>query len=58
MILCVSKFNYNMLFNILRKMWWNLADIIFISPISVLPSNYFVVAFLSYRFLLLYDDEF
>lgn len=30
----------------------------FHSAISVLPSNYFIVAFLSYRFLLLYDDEF
>lgn len=58
MILCVRKFKYSVLFNILRKMWWNLADIIFISTISVLPSNSFIVAFLSYRFLLLYDDEF
>jgi len=58
MVLCVHKFNCNMLFTILRKMWWNVADIIFISTISVLPSNYFIVAFLSDRFLLLYDDEF
>jgi len=58
MFWCVHKFNYNMLFNILRNMWWNLADIIFISTISVLPSSNFIVAFLSYRFLLLYDDEF
>jgi hypothetical protein len=58
MIVCVQNLNSNMLFNVLRKMGWNLPYIIFISIISVLPANCFIVVPFSYRFLLLCDKEF